>query len=92
MKINVKRFSVFLMILATIYVGIMHYQAAVDGMNIKSEKEKYIGLIDEETKKNEELKKEDANLDTADSYETIARDDLGLLKSNETVFINPDMN
>ena len=46
--------------------------------------------IDEETKKGEELSKTYSNLNTAESYEVIARDELGLLKSNETVFINPD--
>ena len=47
-------------------------------------------MIDEEKKKNEEYKKIEDNLNTADSYEAIARDDLGMLKSDETVFINPE--
>jgi len=92
MKINVKRFSVFLIVIATIYVGVMHYQATVDSINIKNEKEKYTSLIEEETKKNEEYKKIEENLNTAESYEFIARDDLGMLKSDETVYINPETN
>lgn len=90
MKINLKRFSVFLIVLATLYIGIMHYQATVDSINIKNEKEKYVSLIKEEQEKNEEYKKIEENLNTADSYESIARDDLGMLKSDETVYINPE--
>ena len=90
MKVNIKRFSLFLIVVATLYIGFLHYQAAGDELNIINEKEKYVGMIDEEKKKNEEYKKIEENLNTADSYESIARDDLGMLKSDETVFINPE--
>ena len=68
------------------------FQRAKEERNIKNEKEKYTSLIEEETKKNEEYKKIEENLNTADSYEAIARDDLGMLKSDETVYINPETN
>ena len=90
MKFNLKSVSILLAVLATFYVGIMHYQATVDSINIKNEKEKYVSLIKEEQEKNEEYKKIEENLNTADSYESIARDDLGMLKSDETVYINPE--
>ena len=92
MKINIKRFSIFIVIVATVYVGVMHYKATVDSLNISNEKEKYMELIKEEKEKNEEYKIIEENLDTADSYESIAREDLGMLKSDETVYINPETN
>ena len=90
MKFNLKSVSILLAVLATFYVGIMHYQATVDSINITKEMENYSQLIAEEQAKNEEYKRIEDNLNTADSYETIARDDLGMLKSDETVYINPE--
>ncbi len=90
MKINIKRISLLLAVFATLYVGVMHYQATVDSINITKEMDSYGELIAEEKAKNEEYKRIEENLNTADSYETIARDDLGMLKSDETVYINPE--
>ena len=91
-KINLKRFSLFLIIVFTIYIGTMHYKATVDNINIKSEQEKYLALTEEEKEKNEKLKKTEENLNTTESYEQIARENLGLLKSDETVYINSNSN
>ncbi len=90
MRINIKRISLLLAVFATLYVGLMHYQATVDSINITKEMDSYSELIAEEKAKNEEYKRIEENLNTADSYETIARDDLGMLKSDETVYINPE--
>ncbi|MBE7020516.1 MAG: hypothetical protein E7411_03665 [Ruminococcaceae bacterium] len=90
MRINIKRVSLLLAVFATLYVGVMHYQATVDSINITKEMESYSELIAEEKAKNEEYKRIEENLNTTDSYETIARDDLGMLKSDETVYINPE--
>ena len=91
-KINIKRFSLFLIALFTIYIGVMHYKATVDSINIKNEQENYLALIEEEKAKNEKLKKTEENLNTTESYEQLARENLGLLKSDETVYINSDSN
>ena len=90
MKLKLKSISIIFAVLATFYVGIMHYQATVDSINITKEMDSYNQLIAEEKAKNEEYKRIEENLNTADSYETIARDDLGMLKSDETVYINPE--
>lgn len=91
-KINFKRFSLFLIAVFTIYIGIMHYKATVDNINIKNEQDTYLALIEEEKAKNEKLKETEENLNTTESYEQIARENLGLLKSDETVYVNSDSN
>ena len=68
----------------------MHYQSVVDSVDIKEEKAKYTSLLNEEKEKNESLKEKEENLNTDESYEEIARENLGLLKSSETLYINAD--
>ena len=92
MKINFKRFTIFLLCILTVYIGYMHYKATVDSINIKNDQKKYTALIKEEEEKNKELKEKEKNLNTAESYEKIARENLGLLNSDETVYINSDSN
>ena len=91
-KINHKRFILFLLAVFTVYIGIMHYKATVDSINIKNKQSEYLALIEEEKEKNKELKEREENLNTTESYEQIARENLGLLKSDETVYINSDLN
>ncbi len=92
LKINFKRFTLFLIAVFTIYIGIMHYKATVDGVNIKEEKDSYLALIETEEEKNAKLKETEENLNTTESYEQLARENLGLLKSDETVYINSNSN
>lgn len=91
-KINLKRFSLFLIAIFTLYIGTMHYKATIDEMNIKDEQKNYLALIEEEKVKNEKLKETEENLNTTESYEQIARENLGLLKSDETVYVNSNSN
>ena len=91
-KINFKKFSLFLIAIFTVYIGAMHYKATMDDINIKNETKKYISLKEEEIAKKEALEKTKENLNTTESYEQIARENLGLLKSDETVYINSNSN
>ncbi len=89
-RVNTKRFIAFFLVLFTFYIFSMHYKSVVDAVNIKEEKEKYASLMEEEKEKNKKLKEKEENLNTDESYEEIARDNLGLLKSSETLYINAD--
>ncbi len=89
-KVNVKRFTAFILVLFTFYIFSMHYKAVVDAVNIDKEKEEYEALIAEQTELNKELKEKQAHLESAEYYEEIARENLGLLKSTETLYINAD--
>ena len=91
-RVNQKKFSLFLLFVLTIYIGIMHFQATVDSINIENDQEKYLALIQEEQSKNDLLKEKEKSLNTVESYETIARENLGLLKADEMLFINAHAN
>ena len=66
-KINLKRFSLFLIAVFTIYIGTMHYKATIDEINIKKDQKECLALIEEEKVKNEKLKKTEENLNTTES-------------------------
>ena len=68
----------------------MHYKTSLDAVNIKQEKIKYSALLKQEQEKNRSLKEKQKNLDSDEYYENIARENLGLLKSNEILYINAD--
>ena len=87
-KINYKRFTVFVLVLLTIYFGNMQYKAILDNVNIKSESEKVAALLETEQEKNEELKARQESLDSDEYYEKLAREELGYLKPDEKVFID----
>lgn len=89
-RVNAKRLIIFALIIFTYNIFSMHYKSVVDAVNIKEEKEKYVSMLKEEQQKNEKLKEKEENLNTDESYEAIARDNLGLLKSSETLYINAD--
>ena len=61
---------------------------SMKGANIKEETEKYTTMLKEETEKNKSLKKEKDNLETDETYERIARENLGMLKANELQFVD----
>lgn len=88
LKINYKRFTVFILVLLTVYFCNMHYKAILDNVNIKNESEKVNELLQAEIQKNEELKAQQANLNTDEYYEKLAREELGYLKPDEKVFID----
>ena len=87
-KLNPKRLISLLLIAMTIYIGVQHFRASVDYANIKEETEKYTTMLNEETAKNKNLKKEKDNLETDETYERIARENLGMLKANELQFVD----
>lgn len=89
-KVNFKRFTAFLLVVFTFYMFTMHYRAVVDATNIENEKSKYEQMIAEQKAINNELKEKQSNIESSEYYEEIAREDLGLLKSTETVYINAD--
>ena len=89
-KINIKRFSAFILALFTLYIFSMHYKAVVDAVNINNEKKEYEVLIGEQAEINKQLKEKQAHLESDEYYEEIARENLGLLKSTETLYINAD--
>lgn len=89
-RINFKRFTIFLLILFTFYIFSMHYKAIVDGINIDEEKEKYEQLIAEQTTLNNALNEKKESVETDEYYEDLARDNLGLIKSTETLYVNAD--
>ena len=87
-KLNPKRLISLLLIAITFYIGVQHFKASVDYANIKEETEKYTVMLKEETEKNKSLKKEKDNLETDETYERIARENLGMLKANELQFVD----
>ena len=89
-KVNTKRFVCFLLVLFSFYIFFMHYKAVMDGVNIKQEKTKYSALLKQEQERNATLKEKQKYLDSDEYYEEIARENLGLLKSDEILFINAD--
>jgi len=89
-KVNFKRFTAFLLVVFTFYIFSMHYKAVVDATNIDNEKAHYEQLIAEQKEINKELKEKQENIESSEYYEEIARDNLGLLKSTETLYINAD--
>ena len=89
-KVNVKRFTAFVLVLFTFYIFSMHYRAVVDAVNINNEKKEYEALIAEQQEINKELKEKQAYLESDEHYEELARENLGYLKSTETLYINAD--
>ena len=89
-KVNMKRFIAFILVLFTFYIFSMHYKAVVDGVNINNEKKDYENLIAEQKEINKELKEKQAYLESDEYYEELARENLGYLKSTETLYINAD--
>ncbi len=88
LKINYKRFTIFILVLLTVYFFNMHYKAILDNVNIKNESEKIAELMLEEQAKNAELKAQKENLNSDEYYEKLAREELGYLKPDEKVFID----
>ncbi len=88
LKINYKRFTIFVLVLLTVYFFDMHYKAILDNVNIKNESDKIAELMLEEQAKNEELKAQKENLNSDEYYEKLAREELGYLKPDEKVFID----
>ena len=89
-KINIKRFTAFLLVVFTFYIFSMHYKSVVDATNIENEKAKYEEMIAEQQNINKDLKEKQKNIESSEYYEDIARKDLGLLKPSETLYINAD--
>ncbi len=88
LKINYKRFTIFILVLLTVYFFNMHYKAILDNVNIKTESDKIAELMLEEQEKNAELKAQQENLNSDEYYEKLAREELGYLKPDEKVFID----
>ena len=88
--VNKKRFTAFLMIIFTIYIFSMHYKTIADSLNISAETNKYVAMLEEEKQKNAKLIEQKNNMESDEYYEEIARDDLGLLKNTQILYINAD--
>ena len=88
LKINPKRFILFILAVLTVYIGVLHYKSTMDYSNIKDEMNKYSAMLETEKQKNAELTKEKENLESDETYERIARDNLGLLKADELEFVD----
>ena len=87
-KFNYKTILLVIFAFFLIYIGKLHYQTTIDEMNINSESQKYIKLLEEENKKKQSLnsKLERANSDKA--IEEEARTKLGYLKPNEILIVD----
>lgn len=84
-KISFGVFVLFAIFLYLSYVAVGQQKL----LNAKSiELSKVESKIDEETKTNEELKKEKEMIGSDEYQEKVARDKLGMVKANERVFVD----